>query len=74
MLYKLSSRAGQLVRADTPVAATFFIDAVMSGEELSARESLHIVITYLRLGNEEKPKYINIEPENVERTRSLENR
>lgn len=65
VLYGLSRRAGQLVQTDVPGEATLFIDAVMSGDGVSAHDALQMIITYMRLGHEQKnghlPRQANAE-------------
>ena len=63
ILYSLSRRAGQLVQTEMPSGATVFVDAVMSGEKLSARDALQMIITYMRLSTDVEPKYVEIAPE-----------
>lgn len=63
ILYSLSRRAGQLVQTDVPNGATLFIDTVMSGERLSSRDALQLIITYMRLRHEETADYLPAEIE-----------
>lgn len=72
MLFGLSRRAGQLIQTDFPNEATFFMDAVMSGEELSAQESMQMIIAYMRLQRDETPKYVSIKPESNGRENKIE--
>jgi hypothetical protein len=68
ILFRLSRRAGQLVQTDVPNGATLFIDTVMSGEEISARNALQMIIIYMRLRNEEPNDFLPTQIETILRS------
>jgi hypothetical protein len=49
MFDRVSTRAGRLLQSDAPAEATRFMDAAMSGDSVTAKDALQMLVAYMRL-------------------------
>ncbi|MFL6215834.1 MAG: hypothetical protein ACJ74J_18265 [Blastocatellia bacterium] len=56
MFDRVSTRAGRLLQSDAPAEATHFMDAAMSGDEVTAKDALQMLVAYMRLRSGKTPE------------------